>query len=291
LTPRRLIITGDDFGLDDSINEAIERSHRDGILNTTSLMVGAPAAADAVARARRLPTLRVGLHVVVARDRPVLPAQDIPDLVDATGNLRSNLVEAGIRYFFRPSIRRQLRSEIAAQFAAFQRTGLPLDHVNAHNHMHFHPTVLTYILDIGRDYGVRAIRLPYEPFLPSWRASRTDFFRRLGTSLFLTPWSALMRLRIGRCGLARNDYVFGLYDSGRFDAERVLALLECLPPGVTELYFHPATAGPKNPPPLVADYEPAAELAALVEPRIAEKIRALGIRVIGFGDLTDPPSS
>jgi len=287
LTPRRLIITGDDFGLDDSVNEAIERSHRDGVLNTTSLMVGAPAAADAVARARRLPALRVGLHVVVARDRPVLPAHDIPDLVDAAGNLRSNLVEAGFRYFFRPAIRRQLRSEIAAQFAAFRDTGLPLDHVNAHNHMHFHPTVLTYILDIGRDYGVRAIRLPYEPFLPSWRASGTGFFGRLGTSLFLAPWSALMRQRIGRRGLARNDYVFGMYDSGRLDAERVLALLDRLPPGVTELYFHPATAGTASP----VGYGRAAELAALVEPRVAEKIRALGIDVIGFGDLTDPRSS
>lgn len=63
---RALIITADDFGLHGGVNEAVELAHRDGVLNAASLMVGASAAADAVARARRLPRLRVGLHVVLA---------------------------------------------------------------------------------------------------------------------------------------------------------------------------------------------------------------------------------
>ncbi|NUO88439.1 MAG: ChbG/HpnK family deacetylase, partial [Cupriavidus sp.] len=63
---RALIVTADDFGLHPAVNEAVELAHRDGVLNAASLMVGAPAAADAVARARRLPALRVGLHVVLA---------------------------------------------------------------------------------------------------------------------------------------------------------------------------------------------------------------------------------
>ncbi len=60
-----LIVTADDFGAAVEVNEAIETAHRDGILTATSLMVAAPAAADAVARARRIPSLRVGLHLVL----------------------------------------------------------------------------------------------------------------------------------------------------------------------------------------------------------------------------------
>ena len=37
-------------------------------------MVASPAAADAVRRARALPGLRVGLHVVLVEARPALPA-------------------------------------------------------------------------------------------------------------------------------------------------------------------------------------------------------------------------
>jgi hopanoid biosynthesis associated protein HpnK len=283
LALRQLIVTGDDFGLDESVNEAIERAHRNGILNTASLMVGAPAAGDAVARARALPSLRVGLHVVVARGRPVLPADAIPDLLDAGGSLRSDLVGAGILFFFRPSVRRQLRAEISAQFEAYRQTALPLDHVNVHNHMHLHPTVLDMLLEIGRDYGVRAVRLPYEPVLPSWRAARGDLLRRWVTNLFLAPWITLVRRRIKRLGFVHNDYVFGLHDSGQMCGERVLQILERLPPGISELFFHPTVAsGPVRPGP---GHENDLDLAALLEPRVAEAISAFGIRMIAFSDL------
>jgi len=69
--------------------QAVERAHREGVLTAASLMVGAPAAADAVERARRLPTLRVGLHLVVVEGRPLLPASELPDLVD--GQRRAHL--------------------------------------------------------------------------------------------------------------------------------------------------------------------------------------------------------
>lgn len=61
-----LIVTADDFGLHGDVNAAVEQAHCDGILNAASLMVSAPAAADAVARAHRLPGRRVGLHLVLA---------------------------------------------------------------------------------------------------------------------------------------------------------------------------------------------------------------------------------
>jgi len=138
LQPRRVIVSADDFGLSEGVNEAVEQACREGILTTASLMVAGPAAADAVRRARRLPKLRVGLHLVVIEGPAVGPA---PGLVDADGQFSSNQLRLGINYFFRPAIRRQLAAEIRAQFAAFAATGLRLDHANAHKHMHLHPTV------------------------------------------------------------------------------------------------------------------------------------------------------
>jgi chitin disaccharide deacetylase len=80
-----VIFRGDDFGLSLEVNEAVEQAHTNGVLSTASLMVGAPAAADAVQRARRLPRLRVGLHVVVARGQAVLLNHEIPALTEADG--------------------------------------------------------------------------------------------------------------------------------------------------------------------------------------------------------------
>ena len=155
---KRVIFSADDFGLTESVNEAVELAHREGALTSASLMVAGPAAADAVRRARALPGLRVGLHLVVIEGPAVLPPAEIPDLVDAAGQFPSDQLRLGIAYFFRPRVRRQLAAEIRAQFAAFAATGLTLDHANAHKHMHLHPTVGRLLIDIGRDFG-----LPRDP--------------------------------------------------------------------------------------------------------------------------------
>src|SRR5260221_11756746 len=87
---RRLIVTADDFGAEIAINEAVEAAARDGILTCASLMVGPPAAADAVARARRLPGLPLGLHLVVIDGSPVLPPTAARGLVRAHGPFDDN---------------------------------------------------------------------------------------------------------------------------------------------------------------------------------------------------------
>ena len=268
---KQLIVSADDYGLSAEVNEAVERAHRDGILRAASLMVAAPAAADAIARARALPTLRVGLHVVVVNGQPLLPPDRVRPLVDDNGNFPSDLVAAGIRYFFDPLARRALEAEIRAQFDAFARSGLPLDHVNAQNHMHVHPTVLSIIIKVGSEYGVRAVRVPREP----------------GGAAFLAPWLALMRARLHRAGIRTNDAVLGIRDSGHMTRSRVLELLDALPSGISEMYFHPATGPWRGIDPQIAGYDFAGELDALVSPEVRAKLALLGIDPRAYSDLRE----
>lgn len=160
---RNLVVTADDFGAAREVNDAVEACHRNGILSAASLMVTGAAAGDAVTLAKSLPGLKVGLHLVLVEGRPMLPPTAVPDLVDRTGHFRTDMARAGAAMFFRPSVKRQLAEEIAAQFAAFRATGLALDHVNAHKHFHLHPTIAALMLSIGRDFGVTAVRVPLEP--------------------------------------------------------------------------------------------------------------------------------
>lgn len=280
---RKLIVTADDFGLDIAVNEAVERGNREGILSTASLMVAAPAFEDAVARARALPYLRVGLHLVLVNGKPKLPPERVPLLVDPDGNFPSDLFAAGVRYFFTPGIRAQLEAEVRAQFEAFAQTGLPLDHVNAQNHFHVHPTVLSAVLKVGKEFGLRAVRIPYEPFRPSWRAMRQNRRARLANDVLLAPWMALMRARLRRAGIATNDYVFGMNDSGHMTPDKVAAFLRELPSGVSEVYLHPAThAWPTAFPP---DYDFTGEFASLIDPRTIALANAHDIRRVSFTEL------
>ena len=287
---KRLIVTADDFGVSLAVNAAIEAAYANGILTTASLMVGGAAAADAVARARRLPGLKVGLHITLVCGRPVLAPVDIPDLVDAHGHLQTHLFRAGLGFFFRPTVRRQLEAEIRAQFERFRAAGLRLDHVNAHNHMQLHPTVRALILSVGREYGMPALRVPCEPPLPSWRASREGLLRRVGVWLFLAPWLRRLVAALRRAELQHNDFVFGMQDTGRMTEDRVLALLAELPAGVSEMYFHPAVRkAPENGWP--GSYRCDEELQALTSPTVAAALRASGIHRTSFSDLAAPGAS
>lgn len=278
---RRLIVTADDFGLSLAVNEAVEQASRYGILTCASLMVGEAAAQDAVRRARRLPRLRVGLHVVVAEGTPVLAPHDIPALCDQEGRLDPRLVAAGFRFFFNRSATRQLEKEIRAQFAAFAKTGLALDHVNAHKHMHMHPTVLGLILRIGREYGMRAVRLPYESSA-GVLAPAQAWARLLGLAV-TGPWLGLMRWRLDRAELRHNDRILGLGQSGHMDEDTVLALLQRLPQGVTELYFHPAVE--EDGAARALGYQKKAEWGALMSSRVQGALQASGVRRLSFSDL------
>ncbi|CAB3789358.1 hopanoid biosynthesis-associated protein HpnK [Pararobbsia alpina] len=268
-----LIITADDFGLHRRVNLAVERAHRHGVLTTASLMVGAPAAADAVARAHALPELRVGLHLVLADGDAVTPRAEIAALLDEHGRFGSNMARDGVRFFFLPHVRKQLEREIRAQFDAFAKTGLTLDHVNTHKHFHMHPTVLGLILKIGRDYGMRAMRLPFEMSAPLW----------------LRPWIAMMRARLDREGIAHNDYVVGIAGTGQMDEATLLAALAELPAGVGELYCHPAVDGDLPLSQGMRFYRHADELQALMSPRVAAAIASANVSVGGFSDLLRMP--
>ena len=259
------------------MNEAVALAGRKGILTCASLMVSAPGAREAVELARELPRLRVGLHLTVVDGLPTLPPEEVGALVGPGGALGSDLVGAGFR-FVSPWGRSQLRREIRAQFEAFQRTGLALDHVNAHHHMHLHPTVAALLIEVGQEFGLRAVRVPAEPRTVLEAVGDSPGGKL--ASRFLSVWVALLKARLRRAGLRFNDWMFGLAWTGALTETRVERLIPHLPPGVSELYCHP-TAGDGS--------AGAAELAALVSPRVAEGIGREGIALSTFGEIGGEP--
>lgn len=274
--PRRVIVTSDDFGVSREVNEAVEQAHCEGLLTCASLMVAGDAADEAVERARRLPRLGVGLHVVLVEGRPVLPPERIPALVDASGHFRNDMVRTAIEIFASPAARRQLAAEIEAQFSAFAATGLPLDHVNAHKHFHLHPTIANTILKVGRRFGMKAVRAPIEP--PEV-IEAVDGTR--GGGRVERIWAGFVQRRMRAAGMLVPDQVFGLAWSGAFTPERLRAVIELLPPGLTEIYAHPAT-GPY--PGAAPGYRYSDELLALLDGVAKRTLSSNGIPTGRFAD-------
>ena len=268
-----LVLTADDFGMSETVNAGIERAYRQGVLTSASLMMGGAAVADAVARAKNLPNLRVGLHLVVIEGPPVLPPQAIPALLNGEGWFPSDQLRLGLRYFFLPHVRRQLATEIRAQFAAFAATGLALDHADSHKHMHLHPIVGALMLRIGREFGLRTVRVPHEPVAVMARCGVAPS----PGARAMAAWTRLFRAQARRAGMQMNDNVFGLAWSGGFDEARLLRLLPELPDGRTELYFHPAAGRDAQIDRFMPAYRHEDELAALISPAVRVKMASLNL--------------
>ncbi len=271
--PRRLIVNADDFGRSASINQAVIRAHREGILTTASLMVNEPACEEAVALARDHPTLGVGLHLTLLCGHSALPPAEIPGLVNASGEFGSNPPGAGFRYFFQPGLRDQLRREIHAQFRKFRATRLPLDHVNGHLHLHLHPTVFRILMADAGQLGIKHLRLTFDPFRLNLRlASGHLAYRALHVAIF-HPLAARARPALAQRGIRHTRAVFGLLQNARVDEAYVRRLLPQIPAGDCELYSHPSLDEFRN------------ELDALISPRVREQVKQLDIQLIRYQDL------
>jgi hopanoid biosynthesis associated protein HpnK len=255
---RGVIVTADDFGAALAVNEAVERAHREGVLTAASLMVAGDAAADAVDRARRMPELGVGLHVVLTDGRPILPPERIPALVGRDGRFHGSMLRTALAIAAFAAARAQLAAEIEAQFEAFADTGLPLDHVNAHKHFHLHPLIASALLRIGPRYGMTAMRVPYER----------------GGSRPLRWWAAQLRRRLRKAGLVVNDRFIGLTWTGAMDTMRMRSAAGGPIDGLVEIYCHPANEDTW--PGHAAGYRYRDELAALLDGEVRAALAACG---------------
>ncbi len=283
--PKQLIVTADDFGVAVPVNEAVELGHRNGILTGASLMVTAPAAADAVERARRLPDLGVGLHVVLVDGRPALPPEQIPDLVQPNGRFFDDVLRIAVPLYTSRRVQAQAEAEVRAQLEAFRRTGLRLDRVDGHHHFHLHPTLQRILVKLAPEFGIGAMRLPREPFATSWTATRERAPARLMSWCLLRGRTATMRRRLVGAGIRFNDTILGLNDSGHMTPKRVRQFVAALPEGISELYMHPATRRWGNVDPLPDSYEPEQEYAALVDPEVKETLKSSGAVLTTFAAL------
>ena len=270
---RRLVVTADDFGRSASINQAVVRAHREGILTSASLMVNGDSFEEAVDLAKDNPNLGVGLHLTLMCGRPTLTAAEIPGLLARHDAFRDDPVRAGLGFFFRRGLTPQIQGEIAAQIRKFRQTGLTLDHVDGHLNVHLHPTVFRLLMEHAREGGFRTIRLTHESLRLSRRMTRGRWVYRLSHAAVFGLLSEHARPILLRKGIRHTDAVFGLLQNGCINEDYLSKLIPALPPGDSELYAHPSLDEFKH------------ELDALVSPKVRRLVDEHRIKLIRYCDL------
>ncbi len=202
-----------------------------------------------------------------------MPREKIPDLVNERGEFSNNPAGVGFRYFFCPRAKTQLRLEIEAQFEQFRATGLPMDHVNGHLHLHMHPAVFAILMENAERWGIRTMRLTFDPFWLNTRLASGRWIYRIGHAIIHHCLSARSRQVLVEKKIRHTQLVFGLLQNALVDEAYIGKLLPQLPPGDSELYSHPSLDQFKN------------EFDALISPTNKELVRQLGIQLIRYQDL------
>lgn len=157
------IFNADDFGISKGVNAAIVKAHREGILNSASLMINQKYAAEAVKLAKEMPELEMGLHVNLTNEYPAASAQEIPLLVDGQGKLKNGFVNLLLISFLKPrQLRLQVEIEMRAQIAKYLTTGLPLQHLDSHRHVHMIPQIFKTMRKLQKEFEVPRIRVMNE---------------------------------------------------------------------------------------------------------------------------------
>ena len=232
---KRLIVNADDFGLTPGVNRGIVRAFQHGIVTSASLLVTGSAFEDAVALARDLPALNVGLHLALVEEQAVLPPEALPTLVDKTRRLPGTKGE----FFKRALLGRiswdEVEREIAAQIARFQQTGLRLSHLDSHQHLHMFPPVFQIVTRLTRGMDHVWIRNSAGPWrkLPGVRTGQ--WFRRVGLNMACL-W---VRRSHDPPSLRMADGMYGFEAGGSLSRSALEQILREIPDGLYELSCHP----------------------------------------------------
>jgi predicted glycoside hydrolase/deacetylase ChbG (UPF0249 family) len=230
---RRLAINADDLGLSDRVNRGILECAQAGVVTSASLLVNTPGFAPAVAAARAMPQLSVGLHLNLTTGAPVCRPEAVPTLCDPrTGRFRplARLVARALAGRIKAS---DVAQECSAQIERARTAGVRLTHLDGHQHTHVLPGIWPPAIRAARDAGIELVRRPLERASDlTWRPAAA-----VGQVLLAASYRWAAR---GTPAVRHVDHFRGFALTGRRDfTARLLALLERLEPGVTELMVHP----------------------------------------------------
>lgn len=268
-------MTADDFGLTDGVNRAVLRSHREGVVTSTSLLAVGRAYRSAVELARTAPALAVGVHLAaVGEDPPLSPSREVPSLVDPTGHFPLS---------YRTVLRRgvlgrldveDVRREFRAQVERVLDDGVTVTHLDTHQHLHLWPPVAQVVVELAREFGIPAVRLP--------RSARRG---PLGLGVGLLAGS--LRRRLDAAGLRRTGDYAGLDEAGALDRHLTSALgaLGRRGAATAELNAHPGEAGDADLARFAWDYRWEHELAALTGNGLPAQVEAAGFRLVSWAEL------
>lgn len=282
---KQLIINADDFGIHPAVNEAVRKAATEGILTSTSLMAGGDAFDEAVEMARSMPSLGIGIHLtLVGGIKPVLPPSEVPSLTWDNGVFCHDYGKLIVRDLEGKISLSEVYAEWDAQIQKIMNTGLPVTHMDGHQHMHMWPHFYPIARDLAKKYHISCMRVPDEDVL---FGMKDGHIIRWAAKNGLSLLSRMHRPDLKKNHIRTNDHFFGMFYGGHLSPERFAKFILQTKPGITEIMCHPSADTRAMEDTFHWGYHGEDELAGLLADINRELIEKKQISLISYRDVRE----
>ena len=219
----KLIITADDCGLTEAINQETRELHKRGYISAASVMTNYPAHRHALALFRACPDLDLGIHLSLTDGHPVSGDEDHhPHLLNEDFSFRGNLSLYLRSHFFSAGAVAWIRNELDAQLRRFTAAGLQPRHISTHHHFHSIPLLRRIVHELATEYAV-------------------DWVRAHDFRATVSPHNLFLRRQrqAGYAAFNMPDYLTAIQGGMKLPVEDFCARIQGLS-GAVEIVVHPA---------------------------------------------------
>ncbi|WP_062268633.1 chitin disaccharide deacetylase [Endozoicomonas arenosclerae] len=144
----KLIANADDYGLSEGVNYGIIDAYKNGIVRSTTMMVGMPGEAHGVELAKEYPGLKIGIHLRLTAGHSL--CKGLKTLTDETGQFNSQTDFYGNENICPEEVEKEFR----AQIDHFISLGLKPTHLDSHHHCYGHPVAYPVVKKIASEMGI-----------------------------------------------------------------------------------------------------------------------------------------
>jgi predicted glycoside hydrolase/deacetylase ChbG (UPF0249 family) len=289
---KRLVVTADDVGLHPGMTQGALAACEAGIVTAVSL---AAVGRDFAPAVERLPDFSpggpdVGVHLTLVGERPLSKPERIPSLVGRDGAFLPGYPALAWRSLLSRLAAAEVEAELRLQIERLLATGLPVVHLNSHQHVHLLPGLFPIVLRLAEEYGIAFVRIPAEPALGSWHPGPWHLPARKAQLAVLNHLGRRARRQLSESGrVAAPVATLGLVDAGQLTAERLsraLTFVADRAAGATELVCHPGLGDGELAAAYDWGYRWDDETATLCDPGLPRRLAAAGIELTSFSALT-----
>jgi len=227
-----IILHADDSGMSPEANEAVKSLLLNQHIQSTAMMAPCPAFEKIVLWYREHPEMDMGMHLTLTSEwknyrwGPVADPKNVPGLVDPDGKFWHE-VPGVVQHASSEEVKMEIRAQIEKALAL----GIKPSHLDTHmGTLYGTPEFAKVYFEIAMEYQIPAMVLEMTPAV-------VENFRNQGY-----PITDKLIADAGNYTLPKLDYFFSTPKGATYQEkkENFYKLVKSLPPGLTEIIFHPA---------------------------------------------------